>query len=123
MEHDQPPRILAKTLTVIAAIVRIRKKNNEPSIDVDEKMGVVENFLYMLTGERPDEEFAKMFSTVMILQADHEFNASTFTARVVASTFADYYSCLTAAVCALKGPLHGGANERVFEMLEKDLRS
>lgn len=75
---------LAKMLTVIAAIVRIR--NNEPLIDVDEKMGVVENFLYMLTGERPDEELAKMFSTVMILQADHEFNASTFTARVVAST-------------------------------------
>lgn len=117
VEHDETPRILAKMLTVIAAIVRIR--NNEPLIDVDEKMGVVENFLYMLTGERPDEELAKMFSTVMILQADHEFNASTFTARVVASTFADYYSCLTAAVCALKGPLHGGANERVFEMLEK----
>ncbi len=59
-----------------------------------------------------------MFNTVMVLHADHEFNASTFTARVVASTQADYYSCLTAAVCALKGPLHGGANERVFKMLE-----
>ena len=116
VEHDEPPKILSKMLTAIAAIIRIR--DNEPLIDVDLKLSVVENFLYMMTGKRPDKQLSKMFSTVMVLHADHEFNASTFTARVVASTLSDYYSCLTAAVCALKGPLHGGANERVFEMLE-----
>ena len=117
VEHDEPPKILAKMLTAIAAILRIR--DNEPLIDVDPNLNVVENFLYMIKGKRPDRKLTKMFSSVMILQADHEFNASTFTARVVASTFADYYSCLTAAVSALKGPLHGGANERVFEMIEE----
>ncbi|WP_311406701.1 citrate/2-methylcitrate synthase [Liquorilactobacillus uvarum] len=115
VEHDEPPKILAKMLTAIAAIVRIR--DNDPLVDLDPSLGVADNFLHMLTGKRPDSELSRMFNTVMILHADHEFNASTFTARVVSSTFADYYSCLTAAVCALKGPLHGGANERVFEML------
>lgn len=115
VDHDEPPKILAKMLITVAAIIRIRA--NEPLLEVDPHLGVVENFLYLMTGKRPSKELARMFSTVMILHADHEFNASTFTARVVASTFADYYSCLTAAVCALKGPLHGGANERVFEML------
>lgn len=117
VEHDEPPKILSKMLTAIAAIIRIR--DNEPLIDVDPQLSVVENFLYMITGKRPSSELTRMFSTVMILHADHEFNASTFTARVVASTLSDYYSCLTAAVCALKGPLHGGANERVFEMLQE----
>ncbi|MFT9287378.1 citrate/2-methylcitrate synthase [Liquorilactobacillus nagelii] len=116
VEHDEPPKILAKMLTAIAAIIRIR--DNEPLMEIDPDLGVVENFLLMMTGKKPSKRLAKMFSTVMILHADHEFNASTFTARVAASTLTDYYSCLTAAVCALKGPLHGGANERVFEMLE-----
>lgn len=115
VDHDEPPKILAKMLTAIAAIIRIR--DDEPFLEVDPDLGVADNFLYMMTGKKPDAKLSQMFNTVMILHADHEFNASTFTARVVASTFSDYYSCLTAAVCALKGPLHGGANERVFEML------
>ncbi|AKP67362.1 citrate/2-methylcitrate synthase [Companilactobacillus ginsenosidimutans] len=115
VDHDEPPKILAKMLTAIAAIIRIR--DDKPFLEVDPDLGVADNFLYMMTGKKPDSELSQMFNTVMILHADHEFNASTFTARVVASTFSDYYSCLTAAVCALKGPLHGGANERVFEML------
>lgn len=115
VDHDEPPKILAKMLTAIAAIIRIR--DDEPFLEVDPNLSVADNFLYMMTGKKPDKELSQMFNTVMILHADHEFNASTFTARVVASTFSDYYSCLTAAVCALKGPLHGGANERVFEML------
>lgn len=114
---DQPPVILAKMLTAIAAIIRLR--DNQKLMEVHEDWGVVENFMYLFTGQRPSPEYVKMFSTVMVLHADHEFNASTFTARVVASTQADYYSCLTAAVCALKGPLHGGANEQVFKMLEE----
>lgn len=116
VEHDEPPKILAKMLTAIAAIIRIR--DNEPLLEADHHLGVVDNFLLMMTGKKPSQQLSRMFSTVMILHADHEFNASTFTARVAASTLTDYYSCLTAAVCALKGPLHGGANERVFEMLE-----
>lgn len=114
---DEPPKILAKMLTVIASIVRIRQ--DEPLIEPDFKLGLADNFLYMLTGKKPDEFLSRLFNTVMVLHADHEFNASTFSARVVASTAADYYSCLTAAVCALKGPLHGGANEQVFAMLEE----
>lgn len=115
VDHDEPPKILAKMLTAIAAIIRLR--DDEPFLEADPKLGVADNFLFMMTGKRPDAELSYIFNTVMILHADHEFNASTFTARVVASTMSDYYSCITAAVCALKGPLHGGANERVFDML------
>lgn len=116
VKRDDPPRILAKMLTAIAAIIRIR--DGKPIEQANQNWGVVENFVYLFSGEQPTAERVKMFNTVMVLHADHEFNASTFTARVVASTKSDDYSCLTAAVCALKGPLHGGANERVFEMLE-----
>ncbi|GAX04637.1 citrate synthase [Secundilactobacillus pentosiphilus] len=116
VERDDPPRILGKMLTAIAAIIRIR--DDQPVMHANSDWGVVENFIYLFSGERPTAERVAMFNTVMVLHADHEFNASTFTARVVASTKADYYSCLTAAVCALKGPLHGGANEKVFKMLE-----
>ncbi|MFC6254233.1 citrate/2-methylcitrate synthase [Secundilactobacillus hailunensis] len=116
VKRDDPPRILAKLLTAIAAIIRIR--DGQPIKHAQKGWGVVENFIYLFSGQRPTPERVAMFNTVMVLHADHEFNASTFTVRVVASTQADYYSCLTAAVCALKGPLHGGANERVFNMLE-----
>lgn len=117
IERDDPPRILAKMLTAIAAIIRIR--NDQPIKHVHKAWGVVENFIYMFSGNRPTPEQVAQFNTVMVLHADHEFNASTFTARVVASTKSDDYSCLTAAICALKGSLHGGANEQVFKMLEK----
>lgn len=116
VKRDEPPRILGKMLAAIAAIIRIR--NDQPIKHAHRQWGVVENFIYLFSGKRPTASEVKMLNTVMILHADHEFNASTFTARVVASTQSDYYSCLTAAVCALKGPLHGGANEQVFHMLE-----
>jgi citrate synthase len=73
----------------------------------------------MLTGEEPDEEAARAFDICLILHADHTMNASTFVARVVASTLADMHSAITAAIAALKGPLHGGANEAVMKMLEE----
>ena len=117
VKRDQPLKILSKMLTAIAAIIRLR--DNQALMTVNPQWGVVENFMYLFTGRRPTPSQVKMFNTVMVLHADHEFNASTFTSRVVASTQADYYSCLTAAVCALKGPLHGGANEQVFKMLEE----
>jgi citrate synthase len=71
----------------------------------------------MLTGEPPDEQAAKTFDVALILHADHEMNASTFTARVIASTLSDMHSAITGAIGALKGPLHGGANEQVMHLL------
>jgi citrate synthase len=70
----------------------------------------------MVTGEEPSEESANLMDVLLILHADHELNASTFTARVIASTLSDVYSAVTGAIGALKGPLHGGANEKVIEM-------
>ena len=83
----------------------------------DPDLNIATNFLYMLKGEMPDEFDAHVLDVALILQADHELNASTFTARVVAGTLADMYSCVTAALGALSGPLHGGANTAVMKML------
>jgi citrate synthase len=77
------------------------------------------NFLNMIRGKEPTAEEEKLFDTALVLHADHELNASTFTARCVASTTSDYYSDITAALCSLKGPLHGGANEAVMVMLNE----
>jgi citrate synthase len=77
------------------------------------------NFLNMVRGKEPTAEEEKLFDTALVLHADHELNASTFTARCVASTTSDYYSDITAALCSLKGPLHGGANEAVMVMLKE----
>ena len=77
------------------------------------------NFLYMLKGEEPDAEMVKVFDTCLILHADHELNCSAFTSRVVASSLSDIYSAITAGIGALKGPLHGGANEQVMKTLKK----
>ena len=113
---DEPREILGKMLTVIAAIIRLR--DSQPQLQVQPEWSVVENFMYLFMGRRPTATQVSLFNTLMTLHSDHELNASTFAGRVVASTGADFYSCLTAAVCALKGPLHGGANERVFDMLQ-----
>ncbi|PNB76846.1 citrate synthase, partial [Pseudomonas sp. FW305-BF6] len=75
------------------------------------------NFLYMLTGEEPNEIAEEAINKALVLHADHELNASTFTARVCVATLSDIYSGITAAIGALKGPLHGGANESVMKML------
>src|SRR5205823_14449378 len=77
------------------------------------------NFLYTLTGKRPDEIMERAFDVPMILHADHELNASTFAARVTAATLSDIYSAVTSAIGALKGPLHGGANQDVINLLLK----
>jgi citrate synthase len=110
-------RLTAKIPTIIAAIARIRdgKQPLAPRSD----LGLVANFLYMLTGNEPSEVAVQALDKVLILQADHELNASTFTARVTAATLADMYSSVTAAIGALKGPLHGGANEQVMVMLRE----
>ena len=113
--YEQSIQLMAKIPTIIATFARLRQGLTpiEPRSDLD----FASNFLYMLTGEEPSPLQVKAFNRALVLHADHELNASTFTARVCASTLTDIYSCVTAAIGALKGPLHGGANERVFDML------
>jgi citrate synthase len=101
--------------TIAAAWDRIRSGNT--IVAPDSSLSIAENFLYMLRGERPDAEEARMFDICLILHADHELNASTFTTRVVAGTLADMYGCVTAGIAALAGPLHGGANTAVMKTL------
>ena len=107
--------LLAKLPTAVAAIYRNRHK--EKPIAPRENLGFSENFLYMCFGSVPDPVIVKAFDVSMILYAEHGFNASTFTARVVVSTLSEIYSGVTAAIGALKGPLHGGANEQVMHTM------
>jgi citrate synthase len=108
-------RLTAQFPVLVAALERIRK-GQEP-IAPKPELNIATNFLYMLRGEMPQEREARIFDVCLILHADHELNASTFTARVVAGTLADVYASVTAALAALSGPLHGGANTNVMKML------
>jgi citrate synthase len=108
-------RLLSQVPVIVAAYHRLRR--GDQPIPPSDDLSLAGNFLYMLTGERPDPYLEKVFDTCLILHADHGFNASTFTARVVAATLSDMYSACTAAIGALKGKLHGGANQDVMEML------
>jgi citrate synthase len=110
-------RLIAKFGSIIATWDRIRndKEPVEPSPDLDHAA----NFLYMLSGEVPDDEVARYLDKALVLHAEHSFNASTFAAREVASTRAHIYAAVSAAVGSLSGDLHGGANTRVMEMLYK----
>lgn len=101
--------------TISAAWDRIR--NGKDVVAPDHNLNIAENFLYMLRGEQADADEAHIFDVCLILHADHELNASTFTTRVVAGTLADMYGCVTAGIAALAGPLHGGANTNVMKML------
>src|SRR5207237_2276530 len=94
-----------------------RARNDLDPIEPNPDLNIATNFLYMLKGKMPEEFDAHVMDVALILQADHELNASTFTARVVAGTLADMYSCVVAALGALSGPLHGGANTAVMKML------
>jgi citrate synthase len=108
-------KLMAQTATIVTTFDRIRKK--EPVIEGDPKLGLAANFLYTLTGKRPDDVMEHAFDVALTLHADHELNASTFAGRVTAATLSDIYSAVTAAIGALKGPLHGGANEDVIKFL------
>ncbi len=108
-------RMMAQIPTIISAWSNIR--TGKPVIAPRENLSHAANFLYMLTGKEPDDLSAKALDLYLVLLADHELNASTFAARVTASTLSDYYSAMTSAIGALKGPLHGGANEQVIKML------
>ncbi len=108
-------RLIAQLPVLVATIERLRHAQ-EP-IPAKPELNIATNFLYMLKGELPSERDARIFDVCLILHADHELNASTFTARVVAGTLADVYGAVTAAIAALSGPLHGGANTNVMKML------
>lgn len=110
-------RLIAKIPTIVSAWERIRNENEPVSPHPDLDFGA--NFLYMLTNEIPDQEVASFFDTALVLHAEHSFNASTFSARQVASTQAHIYASTAAAVGSLSGALHGGANTRVMRMLLK----
>lgn len=107
--------LIAKVPTIVASWGRIR--NNKEIVNPNPDLGHAANFLYMLTGEKPDSEIEKIFDICLILHADHTFNASTFAARQVASTRAHMFSAASAAIGALSGELHGGANYEVMKML------
>lgn len=107
--------LIAKVPTIVAAIHRLR--NNSEIIHPKKEYSFSENFLYMFRGKTADKEEKESIDRYMILHADHGLNASTFAARVTASTLSDMYSAITSAIGTLKGRLHGGASERVMNML------
>ncbi len=106
---------MAGVSTIVTSFNSFR--NGKPVVPGDPKLGYAANFLYTLTGKKPDDVMERVFDVALILHADHELNASTFAARVTAATLSDIYSAITSAIGALKGPLHGGANEAVIQML------
>ncbi len=110
-------RLLAKIPTMVAAFHMIRE-GNDP-IQPNDNLDYASNFLYMLTEKEPDPFAAKVFDVCLTLHAEHTMNASTFSARVTASTLTDPYAVVASAVGTLAGPLHGGANEEVLNMLEE----
>jgi len=113
--YRKAARLMAKTTTIVTTFDRLRR--NQPVIGGDPKLGFAANFLYTLTGDRPDDLMERAFDVALTLHADHELNASTFAARVTAATLSDIYSSITSGIGALKGPLHGGANQDVIRWL------
>jgi len=114
--HQKAVALLAQFPVLVAAIHRLRC--GEEPVSPDPSLGEAANFLYMLNGDQPSDSRARVMDIALILHADHELNASTFAARVAASTLSDMHSAIVAAICTLKGPLHGGANEAVMKTLE-----
>ncbi len=112
---DKAIRLLAKIPTMVAADYRFKKGLD--FIAPNPNLSIAENFFHMCFGKVPDAKIVKAFDVSLVLYAEHSFNASTFTSRVVTSTQSDIYSATTAGIGALKGPLHGGANEMVMHMM------
>jgi citrate synthase len=108
-------RLTSQIAMIVALYDRIRK--GKPLVEADRSLSHAGNFLWMLNGEKPSETATRTLDVALILHADHELNASTFAARVIAATLSDIHSAITGAIGALKGPLHGGANEAVMRML------
>lgn len=113
--HRKAVKLMARVSTIVTSFDRLR--NGKEIISADPELGYAANFLYTLSGKKPDDIMERVFDVALILHADHELNASTFAGRVTAATLSDIYSAVTSAIGALKGPLHGGANEAVIKML------
>src|SRR6476620_8140986 len=116
--NRQRARSITAKIGVIAAYFH-RARNNKALPPVREDLGEAAHFLYLMSGEEPTKEAADILDLAFVLHADHGTNASTFSARVTISTLSDFYSAITSAIGTLKGPLHGGANEGVIQMLEE----
>lgn len=114
-QYRKAVRLTAQVGTIVATWGRLQAGGG--AIAPDPVLGHAANFLYMLTGERPSAAAVRAFDVALVLHADHELNASTFAARVAAATLTDIYSAMVAAIAALKGPLHGGANADVMRLL------
>ena len=116
-ENDQADRMLAVFPSIINYWYRFTHDNVRIETETDDAT-IGGHFLHLLKGEKPNELHEKVMNVSLILYAEHEFNASTFTARVCASTLSDIHSCITGAIGSLRGPLHGGANEAAMDMIE-----
>jgi 2-methylcitrate synthase len=115
-------RVAERLLAVMPSILLYWYRYSHDNVRIEtetDDYGIGAHFLHMLHGEAPDEISARVMDVSLILYAEHEFNASTFTARVAASTLTDMHSCITAAIGSLRGPLHGGANEAAMDMIEQ----
>src|SRR5688500_3409394 len=108
-------RLTAQFPTIVTAFHRLR--SGEQPIAPDPSLSLAANFLYMLNGKKPHDTLTRVMDAALVLHAEHGMNASTFAARVTAATLADMHAAVTAALAALKGPLHGGANQDVMELL------
>jgi citrate synthase len=108
-------KLMSQTATIVTSFDRLR--NGNKVVPGDPKLSFAGNFLYTLTGKKPDDVMEKTFDIALTLHAEHELNASTFAARVTAATLSDIYSAITSGIGALRGPLHGGANEEVIRLL------
>jgi citrate synthase len=115
--HSASIRLIAKMPTLVAAHGRMR--NGDEPIEPRDDLSHAANFLYMLTGEEPDPLHERIMDVAFIVHAEHTMNASTFSAMVTGSTLADPYTVISSAIGTLSGPLHGGANEEVLEMLDE----
>ncbi len=116
-QGDATDRLLAAFPSIICYWYRFSHDGVKIETETDDE-SVGAHFLHMLRGEKPNELHERVMNVSLILYAEHEFNASTFTARVCASTLSDLHSCVTAAIGSLRGPLHGGANEAAMDMIE-----
>jgi citrate synthase len=116
-ERRKAAALVARLPTIVARHHR-RRQGLEP-VEPDPSLSYAENFLTMLRGAAPTEEEIRAFDVAMIVHAEHEMNASTFTARVVVGTLSDMHSAIVAALCALKGPIHGGANELAMQLIDE----
>lgn len=114
---EKAVKIISKTATIAAAVARI--KEGKDTLEPDSSLNHSANFLYMLTGEKPDKDSEKLMDVMFILHAEHSSNASTFATLVTCSTLSDLYAGVTAGVAALKGSLHGGADEAAVKMMKE----